>query len=79
VKRWETYAALLAVVMASLSAIDIGGRTHPILAFSAIALLLAVGYSRLRAQLTSPRRRSGSAYDRALRIQEERDRRFRRF
>ncbi|HZT13316.1 MAG TPA: hypothetical protein VFA29_10960 [Candidatus Baltobacteraceae bacterium] len=77
-KRWETYAALLAVVMASLSAVAIGGRTHPLLAFCAIVLLLVVGYSRLRAQMTAPRRRAGSAYDRALRIQEERDRRFRR-
>ena len=76
-KRWETYAALAAVVLASLSAITIAGKPRPILAFCAIALLLIVGYSRLRAQLSSPRRRDrGSAYDRAMRIQEQRDRRY---
>ena len=76
-KRWETYAALLAVVLASLSAVNLAGRPHPVLAFCAIGLLLIVGYSRLRTQLTSPRVRGrSSAYDRAMRIQEQRDRRY---
>jgi len=72
--------ALVAVVCASLSAVSIGGRPRPFLAFAAIALLLLVSYSRLRAQLTGSRKRDGAvdAYERALRIQEARERKFRR-
>lgn len=74
--RWETYLALLAVVLASLSVVSIGGHPRPVLAFAAIALLILVGYGRLRRQLTSSRgaKRTFDAYERALRIQEERDR-----
>lgn len=76
--RWETYGALLAVVLASLSVVPIGGRSRPILAFAAIAVLAAVGYARLRRELLRPKkaRRTPDAYERALRIQEERERRF---
>ncbi len=77
-KRWETYLALLAVVLASLSAIQIGGQPRPVLAFSAIALLALIGYARFRAQFTGGRKqkRTFDAYERALRIQEERDRKY---
>lgn len=76
--RWETYGALLAVVLASLSVVPIGGHPRPVLAFAAIAALAAVGYARLRRQLLRPKkeRRALDAYERALRIQEERERRF---
>ena len=72
--------ALVAVVCASLSAVSIGGRPRPFLAFAAIGLLVLVSYSRLRAQFTGTRKRDGAvdAYERALRIQEARERKFRR-
>jgi hypothetical protein len=76
--RWETYLALLAVVLASLSVVDIGGHPRPALAFAAIALLFFAGYARVRKQLTSAKksRPTLDAYERALRIQEERERKF---
>jgi membrane protein implicated in regulation of membrane protease activity len=76
--RWETYLALLAVVLASLSVVNLGGRPRSVLAFAAIALLFVVGYARLRRQVTSAKKSASSfdAYERALRIQEERDRKF---
>ena len=76
--RWETYLALLAVVLASLSVVSIGGHPRPVLAFAAIALLLAIGYTRLRRQFTLSKRKKTKldAYERALRIQEERERKY---
>jgi NADH:ubiquinone oxidoreductase subunit 3 (subunit A) len=76
--RWETYVALLAVVLASLSVVNIGGSPRPVLAIAAIALLFLIGYLRLRRQLTPGRKkqRTFDAYERALRIQEERDRKY---
>jgi len=76
--RFETYLALLAVVLASLSVVSIGGKPRPVLALAAIALLAAIGYLRLRRQLTQTKKskRSFDAYDRALRIQEERNRKY---
>jgi uncharacterized membrane protein YebE (DUF533 family) len=78
--RWETYGALLAVVLASLSALKVGGHPRPVLAFAAIALLALVAYARLRRQLMGGRKkqRTFDAYERALQIQEQRDRKFRR-
>lgn len=76
--RWETYLALLAVVLASLSVVSIGGHPRPVLAIAAIALLIFIGYTRLRRQLTQPKKRESTpdAYERALRIQEERERKY---
>ncbi len=76
--KFETYLALIAVVLASLSVVSIGGRPRPVLAFAAIALLAFVAYARLRRQLTSGRKqqRTFDAYERALRIQEKRDRKY---
>ncbi|HEY9179648.1 MAG TPA: hypothetical protein VIO32_02950 [Candidatus Baltobacteraceae bacterium] len=70
--------ALLAVVLASLSVVTIGGRTRPVLAFAAIALLAFIGYARIRRQLTSVKKSQPTldAYERALRIQEERERKY---
>lgn len=77
--RWETYLALLAVVLASLSVVNIGGHPRPVLAFAAIALLALIGYARVRRQLTSAQKKQPTldAYERALRIQEERERKYR--
>ncbi|MGZ3497262.1 MAG: hypothetical protein ACXWNK_04910 [Vulcanimicrobiaceae bacterium] len=79
-RRWETLAALLAVVLASLSVVNIGGRPRPILAVAAILLIGLLGFLRLRAAVTARGKRKGlpDAYERALRIQEARERRFRR-
>jgi hypothetical protein len=77
-KRRETYLALLAIVLASLSALKLGGQPRPMLAFAAIVLLALICYMRLRAQFTKSekRERTFDAYERALRIQEERDRKY---
>ncbi len=76
-RRWETWLALLAVTLANLSAVRIGGHSRPLLAFAAIALLLVVGLSRLRAAAQSKRERPVvDAYERALRIQEARERKY---
>lgn len=76
--RWETYLALLAVVLASLSVVSIGGHPRPALALAAIALLFFIGYTRLRRQFTRQKSREPKldAYERALRIQEERERKY---
>ncbi len=76
-RRWETYLALLAVVLASFSVVRIAGQPRPILAFAAIAILVLILYVRLRYALTSKKqKRTFDAYERALRIQEERDRKY---
>lgn len=76
--RWETYFALGAVVLASLSVVNIGGHPRPILAFAAIAVLLGIAYVRLRSRLLRPGKTKTKldAYERALRIQEERERKY---
>jgi hypothetical protein len=74
---WETYLALLAVVLASASAVNIAGRPRPILAFAAIAILIAIVYVRFRtAFMKKKTQRTFDAYERALRIQEQRDRKY---
>lgn len=76
--RWETYLALLAVVSASLSVVTIGGHPRPVLAFAAIALLAFIGYARVRRQMVSAKKTQPKldAYERALRIQEQRERKY---
>jgi hypothetical protein len=78
VNKFETYLALLAVVLASLSVVSIGGKPRPVLALAAMALLVLIGYLRLRRSLTHPSKTKPKldAYERALRIQEERDRKY---
>jgi hypothetical protein len=76
-KRFETYAALLAVILASLSAVDIAGRPRPVFAVAAIVLLVVIGLVRLRSGLQSRKvRPQFDAYERALRIQEARDKKY---
>jgi hypothetical protein len=78
-RRWETLAALAAVTCASLSIVPIGGRPRPILAVAAIGLIGLLGIIRLRGAMTRPRRKAiPDAYERALRIQEAREEKFRR-
>jgi uncharacterized membrane protein len=73
-RRSETLVALLAVVLASLAALQIPGRLY--FALAAVVLLILVGMSRIRASVQQRRPKATfDAYDRAERIREERDRR----
>jgi hypothetical protein len=74
-RRFETLVALLAVVLASLAALQIRGRL--LFAVAAMVLLGFVILSRLRASIQQRRPKpTFDAYDRAERIREERDRRM---
>jgi uncharacterized membrane protein len=75
-RRFETLLALVAVVLASLAALQIRGRL--LFALAAVVLLLFVGLSRMRASMTAKKKPKAGfdAYDRAERIREERDRRL---
>jgi hypothetical protein len=74
-RRSETLLALLAVVLASLAALQVPGRIF--FAAAAIVLLLCVGVSRLRASIgQKPAKQGFDAADRAERIREERVRRL---
>lgn len=75
-RRWETYVALIAVTLASLSALRLTGHYRIPMALAAIGLIAWVGLSRLRTlRIGGPRRDFGSL-DRAARIREERERRY---
>jgi uncharacterized membrane protein len=75
-RRFETLLALLAVVLASLAALQIPGRLY--FAIAAIVVLALVGMSRVRASITTKRVvKTFDTYDRAERIREERDKRLR--
>jgi hypothetical protein len=77
VKRAETLLALVAVVLASLAALQIPGRVP--LALGAVAILLFVGAWRLRSSLRerpSRTRTRFDPYERAQRIRDERHRRL---
>lgn len=79
-RRLETLAALAAVVLAMLSLVPFGGHRRPFLALVAIAVIALIGYLRLRMLLVrgAKPKRKYDAYDRAMRIQEMRDEKFRR-
>ncbi len=74
-QRWETYTALVAVIIASASAFAIPGRLW--YAGIAIVLLAVVGGAQLHRSLTGAREtKSGmSPEERARRIREQRNRR----
>lgn len=74
-RRWETLVALLAVILASVAALEVPGRIY--FALVAIFLIAVVGTLRMRAAIAG-RAASGdsSAADRAERIRDERERRF---
>jgi hypothetical protein len=75
-RRFETLLALLAVVLASVSALQIRGRLF--FALAAIALLGIVAVSRFRASMAARRAppQRFDAYDRAERIHEARRKRL---
>lgn len=76
-RRSETYLALFAVVLASLSAIRIAGHPQPFLAVLAIATLAILVYMRFRGAVTKKAQKpTFDAYERALRIQEDRERKY---
>ncbi|MBV9270035.1 MAG: hypothetical protein JO165_03015 [Candidatus Eremiobacteraeota bacterium] len=79
-RRWETLTALGAVALAMLSLVPFGGHRRPFLALCAIALIALMGYLRLRMLLTRPSapKPTPDAYERAMRIQEMRDEKYRR-
>lgn len=72
-RRWETLAALAAVVVASLGALPFPG--HALCTFAGIALILLVGVSRLLASLVRRAPPASDAAERAARIREQRHRR----
>lgn len=75
--RLQTLILLAAVVVASLSAINLGGRPRPLLALLAVVLMALAIYLRMRAKM-SARRTPGAfdAYDRAQRIHEARAKKY---
>jgi uncharacterized protein (DUF58 family) len=74
-RRSETLVALLAVVLASLAALQIHGRLY--FAAAAVALLVYVCFARVRASIQQRKPSPGfSSYDRAEKIREERERRL---
>ncbi len=74
-RRWETFTALAAVVLASASALHIHDRLF--FALLAIVLIAVVGMSRLRASFVQRRGQESSfdAESRARRIREQRNKR----
>jgi hypothetical protein len=75
-QRWETYTALLAVIIASASAFAIPGRLW--YAGIAVVLLAVVGGAQLHRSLTKSNvdtRGDLSPEERARRIREQRNRR----
>ena len=75
-KRWETWTALVAVVLASAASFPVPGR----LMFAAIAvmLLVVVGVSRLRSARANPKRSASfDSVSQAERIREARRSRYR--
>lgn len=79
-RRYETLAALGAVALAMLSLVPFGGHRRPFLTLCAIAAIALLGYLRLRVLLTRGKKSQQlpDAYERAMRIQEMRDEKYRR-
>jgi len=72
-QRWETLMALAAVVIASIGALHVPGRTF--CTFAALVLLAIVGGSRLFAAMSRRKPPLSDAAERAQRIREQRRRR----
>jgi len=72
VRRWETFTALSAVVLASVSELPI--RSRLFFAFAAIVLIVIVFISRLRSAISGrkPPQHGFDAAARAERIREQR-------
>lgn len=72
-QRWETLTALAAVVIASIGALHVPGRS--LFTFAALVLLAIVGGSRLFAAIARRKPRASDAAERARLIREQRRRR----
>lgn len=77
-RRWETYAALIAVIIGSLSSMADNPNTTLMMIAIAGALVLAVAISLLRRAKSKPKEPAFDPYARAAKIREERERRTRR-
>ncbi|GAC1653457.1 MAG: hypothetical protein NVS9B12_03490 [Vulcanimicrobiaceae bacterium] len=74
-RRWETYVALLAVILATLSPMADNPRTTLVMALGAVALILLVGVALIRRAKVKQKPLAFDPYERAARIREERERR----
>jgi predicted MFS family arabinose efflux permease len=77
-RRWETYAALIAVTIGSLSSMADNPKTTFMMIAIAGALVVAVAISLLRRAKGAPKPQAFDPYARAEKIREERERRTRR-
>lgn len=78
-RRWETYVALLAVIIGSLSTMAEDPKTSVMMVAIAVTLILAVAISLLRRAKQKPKGPAFDPYERAEKIREERERRMRRY
>ncbi|MFN2527920.1 MAG: hypothetical protein ABR584_04290 [Candidatus Baltobacteraceae bacterium] len=78
-RRWETYVALLAVIIASLATMADNPKTTVMMIAIAVALILAVGISLLGRAKQKPKGPAFDPYERAEKIREERERRMRKY
>lgn len=79
-RRWETYVALLAVILGSLSTIAANPRTSVAMIAGAVGLIALVGVSLLRRARARNKGAKAPAFDageRAAQIREQRHRRSR--
>lgn len=77
-RRWETYVALLAVILGSLSTIAANPRTTVVMIAAAVALIALVGVSLLRrARVKKPKTATFDAAERAAQIRARRHKRDR--
>ena len=74
-RRWETYVALLAVILATLSPMADNPKTTLIMVLGAVALILFVGVALLRRAKVKTKPSAFDPYERAARIREEREKR----
>ena len=78
-RRWETYVALLAVILGTLSPVADNPKTTVMMILAAVALILIVAVSLLRrARGVSKPTSSFDPYERAAQIRAERHKRINR-
>ena len=78
-RRWETYVALLAVIIGSLSTMAENPKTTFVMIAIAVALVVAVAISLWRRAKNKPEAPPFDPYERAEKIREERERRMRKY
>ena len=76
-RRWETYVALLAIIIGSLSAVAAKPVYSLAMMLVAIALVATVGLSLIRRARGGTKNVPYDPYERAQRIREERGKRYR--